>query len=35
MFCSDRINTPSIPVRGSPKYLQVSESGPSGVGVAG
>jgi hypothetical protein len=35
MFCSDPIHTPSIPVRRSPKYFQVSESGPSGVGVAG
>jgi hypothetical protein len=35
MFCSDPIHTPSIPVRRSPKYFHVSESGPSGVGSAG
>jgi len=30
MFCSAPIHTPIIPVRRSPKYFQVSESGPSG-----
>jgi len=34
MFCNDPIHTPSIPVRRSPKYFHVSESGPSGVGSA-
>jgi hypothetical protein len=34
MFCSDPIHTPSIPVRRSPKYFQVRESGPSGVASA-
>jgi hypothetical protein len=30
MFCSAPIQTPIIPVRKSPKYFQVSESGPRG-----
>src|SRR4029079_4383063 len=30
MFCSAPIHTPIIPVRRSPKYFQVRESGPSG-----
>src|ERR1700733_8666262 len=29
------IQTPIIPVRRSPKYFQVNESGPSGLGGAG
>src|SRR5689334_1247805 len=35
MFCMAPIQTPSSPVRRSPKYVQVRESGPSGsAGVA-
>src|SRR5215210_7030114 len=30
IFCSAPIQTPIIPVRRSPKYFQVKESGPSG-----
>jgi hypothetical protein len=30
MFCNAPIQTPIIPVRRSPKYFQVRESGPSG-----
>src|SRR5262245_17135844 len=33
MFCIAPIHTPSIPVRRSPKYFHVSESGPSGPPV--
>ncbi len=35
MFWIAPIHTPIIPVRRSPKYFQVSESGPSGVAWAG
>jgi hypothetical protein len=34
MFWIAPIHTPIIPVRRSPKYFQVSESGPSGSVVA-
>ena len=33
MFWIAPIHTPSMPVRTSPKYLHVSESGPSGLSV--
>ncbi|BBX70335.1 hypothetical protein MPSYJ_37960 [Mycolicibacterium psychrotolerans] len=33
MFWIAPIQTPSMPVRTSPKYFQVSESGPSGAAV--
>ncbi|BBY15702.1 hypothetical protein MLIT_12940 [Mycolicibacterium litorale] len=34
MFWIAPIHTPSIPVRKSPKYFHVSESGPSGSAAA-